>query len=85
MRTTFNTECVGRSVPDTARRYLMGHRNDDVGITNYLPEGFPLATLKEYIEQEQLNLAMVTKRFGVAAQTPDGPRLATQNGIALSA
>ena len=85
MRTTFNAECIGRSVPDTARRYLMGHRNDDVGITNYLPEGFPLATLKQYIEQERLNLGMVTKRFGAVAQELTAPRLATQNGVALSA
>ncbi len=86
MRTTFNTKCVSRSVPDTARRYLMGHRNEDVGIVNYLPEGFPLATLKDYIELEQLDLSMVTRRFGAAPEpTMNGPRLAVRDGVALSA
>lgn len=85
MRTTFNSKLVAAAVPDTARRYLMGHRNDDVGIVNYLPEGFPLATLKSYIEQEQLDLTMVTRRFSATSKPVEGPRLAAQNGIAVSA
>lgn len=85
MRTTFNSERVAMSMPDTARRYLMGHRNDDVGIINYLPEGFPLATLKDYIEMEQLDLSMVTRRFGADPENVKGPRLAAQDGIAVSA
>ena len=85
MRTTFNTKMVGRSVPDTARRYLMGHKNEDVGIINYLPEGFPLATLRDYIEQEQLDLSMVTRRFASTPKAPKRPRLVSQDGISLSA
>lgn len=85
MRTTFNTKCVGLSVPDTARRYLMGHRNDDVGIINYLPEGFPLSTLKSYIEREQLDLSMVKRRFSASHEPAKRPRLAAQNGVAVSA
>ena len=85
MRTTFNTTLVTGSVPDTARRYLMGHRNDDVGIVNYLPEGFSLATLKSYIEMEQLDLSMVTRQFGRQTEASKGPRLAVRNGVALSA
>jgi len=86
MRTTFNSKMVSRAVPDTARRYLMGHRNDDIGIVNYLPEGFSLATLKAYVEQEQLDLSMVTRRFNAAPKSSrKGPRLAARDGIALSA
>lgn len=86
MRTTFNSKMVSRAVPDTARRYLMGHRNDDIGIVNYLPEGFSLATLKAYVEQEQLDLSMVTRRFNAAPKSSSkGPRLAARDGIALSA
>ncbi|MBW0157633.1 site-specific integrase [Sedimentimonas flavescens] len=85
MRTTFNTNCVANGVPDTARRYLMGHKDNDVGIVNYLPEGFALARLKSYIEMDQLDLSMITKRFAAEPAAPKGPRLVTTNGIALSA
>ncbi|PSK80687.1 phage integrase family protein [Limimaricola soesokkakensis] len=86
MRTSFNSSMVTRAVPDTARRYLMGHRNDDVGIVNYLPEGFSLATLKAYVEQEQLDLSMVARRFNAAPQSSrKGPKLAARDGVALSA
>lgn len=80
LRTTFNTACVKRKMPDTARRYLMGHQNPDVGIRNYLPEGFPLETLKELIELDRIDLSMVTRRFGVDEPRRRGPRLATNNG-----
>ncbi|WP_417525757.1 DUF6538 domain-containing protein [Marinovum sp.] len=85
MRSTFNSSLVAGSVPDTARRYLMGHKNGDVGITNYLPEGFPLRTLKAYIEQEQLDLTMVTRRFGPSSTEARGPRLVARDGEKLSA
>ncbi|MDP2083639.1 MAG: tyrosine-type recombinase/integrase [Gemmobacter sp.] len=79
LRTTFNSSLVGNGVPDTARRYLMGHKNPDVGITNYLPAGFPLETLKAFIEQVQLDLSMVTQRFGSGAQAQRRPVLAVSN------
>ena len=63
----------------------MGHDNGDVGIKNYLPENFPLETLKKYIEQEQIDLTMVTRRFAATATVPKRPRLVTQDGTALSA
>lgn len=79
LRTTFNSDAVAARMPDTARRYIMGHENPDVGITNYLPEGFPLATLKELIEHRQYDLSMVTRRFAKVDQRPKGPILAVSN------
>lgn len=83
LRTTFNSKAVTRSIPDTARRYIMGHKNEDVGIINYLPEGFPLATLRALMEQEQLDLSMISRRFGKPNEAPSGPVLAVENGIEL--
>ncbi|MEP4035876.1 tyrosine-type recombinase/integrase [Pseudophaeobacter sp.] len=60
LRTTFNSRTVGYAIPDTASRYMMGHKNEDVGIVNYLPEGFPLKTLKSLIELEQIDLSVVS-------------------------
>ena len=79
LRTTLNSDLVASRTPDTARRYIMGHDNPDVGITNYLPEGFPLATLKEIIEQRRYDLSMVTQRFAKTDQRPKGPVLAVSN------
>lgn len=79
LRTTGNSVMVAQGVPDTARRYLMGHENPDVGIRHYLPEGFPLATLKAHIEKQQLDLSMVTQRFAKPADTPRGPLLVVSN------
>lgn len=81
LRTTFNSDAVAARMPDTARRYIMGHQNPDVGITNYLPEGFPLATLKELIEHRQYDLSMVTRRFAKVDQRPKGPVLAISNDL----
>jgi integrase len=85
MRTTFNTRLVTQATPDTARRYLMGHDNPDVGITNYLPEGFSLKTLSRYIEEHRIDLSVVTRRFANETLPNRGPRLAVKDGIALSA
>lgn len=85
LRTTFNSKMVGYAIPDTARRYLMGHKNSDVGIVNYLPEGFPLKTLKGLIELEQIDLSVVTKRFGKTEMPRKGPYLAVDDGIEVSA
>lgn len=85
MRTTCNTTMVGSSVPDTARRYLMGHKNEDIGIINYLPEGFPLKTLKKYIELQQIDLTIITKRFGKPEEQRRGPYLAVERGIEVRA
>jgi integrase len=85
MRTTFNTRLVTEATPDTARRYLMGHDNPDVGITNYLPEGFSLKTLSRYIEEHRIDLSVVTRRFANETLPNTGPRLAVKDGIALSA
>ncbi|MDG1340978.1 MAG: tyrosine-type recombinase/integrase [Paracoccaceae bacterium] len=83
LRTTFNSKMVGLAVPDTARRYLMGHKNGDVGITNYLPEGFPLKTLKEYIELEQIDIALIGKRFAKSQSRPKRPVLIADQGKTL--
>lgn len=83
LRTTFNSKMVGLAVPDTARRYLMGHKNGDVGITNYLPEGFPLKTLKEYIELEQIDIALIGKRFAKTKGRPSRPVLVAERGKTL--
>lgn len=85
LRTTFHQKMADALVPDTARRYLMGHRNDDVGITNYLPEGFALATLKQCIERQRIDLSMVTRRFSETGATRGVPRLAAKDGVAISA
>jgi integrase len=85
MRTTFNSRLVGQATPDTARRYLMGHENPDVGITNYLPEGFSLKTLGGYIEEHRLDLSVVSRRFTNETLQNRGPRLAAKDGVALSA
>jgi len=85
MRTTCNTKMVGSSVPDTARRYLMGHKNEDIGIINYLPEGFPLETLKKYIEIQQIDLSIITRRFGTPLERRPVPYLAAEGGIELRA
>lgn len=79
LRTEFNSNLVASGAPDTARRYLMGHQNPDVGITNYLPEGFPLPTLKALIERQQFDLSMVSQRFAVRKDKPRGPVLAVSN------
>lgn len=68
----------------TARRFLMGHKNTDIGIVNYLPEGFPLSTLKTYIEKLRIDLSPITRRFSQAEQ-PRGPRLATIGGRRMTA
>ena len=78
LRTTFHSALIERGIPDTARRYLMGHRNDDVGIINYLPEGFPMKTLSEYVETIRIDMSPVKKRFG-DAPTVSGPRLVVSN------
>ncbi|MBI1492434.1 tyrosine-type recombinase/integrase [Halocynthiibacter styelae] len=85
LRTTFNSKMVGYAIPDTARRYMMGHRNEDVGIINYLPEGFPLKTLKELLELDQIDLSMVTRRFEKAETPRKGPYLAAQDGVKMRA
>ncbi|MDO5622994.1 MAG: tyrosine-type recombinase/integrase [Paracoccus sp. (in: a-proteobacteria)] len=84
LRTTFNSECVALAVPDTARRYLMGHQNPDVGIVNYLPEGFPITTLKYYIEMQRIDISSITRRFRAEDQYPPGPRLAAVGGRRLT-
>ncbi len=84
MRTTFNTKLVADSTPDTARRYMMGHKNEDVGIINYLPEGFTLKTLQSHIEKRQIDLSVITTRFSSVKSRPSGPYLAAERGIALS-
>lgn len=81
LRTTFNSKMVGYAIPDTARRYMMGHKNEDVGIVNYLPEGFPLKTLKTLIEKEQIDLSMVTRRFAKVDEPRKGPYLAVEDGM----
>lgn len=79
LRTTFNSKKVALAIPDTARRYLMGHKKKDVGIINYLPEGFPLATLKSLMEQDQLDISMITRRFAPEKSKVCGPVLVTDN------
>lgn len=81
LRTSCNSKMVENPVPDTARRYLIGHKNEDVGIINYLPEGFPLKTLKAYLEMDQIDISMITKRFGKAEQPRKGPYLAAEDGV----
>ncbi len=84
LRTTFHSHCIALAVPDTARRYLMGHRNDDVGVTNYLPDGFPLTTLKQYIEMQSHDLRAITQRFCGPATGSGGPRLVSSVGLRLA-
>lgn len=83
LRTTFHSTLIERRVPDTARRYLMGHRNDDIGIVNYLPEGFPMKTLSEYMEAIRIDLSPVKKRFG-DTRAVSGPRLVVSNRSLLT-
>lgn len=79
LRTTFHTDLVADGVPDTARRYIMGHDNPDVGIVNYLPEGFSLATLQAIIDRRQIALTAVSMRFGKMDGRRNGPVLAVAN------
>ncbi|MEX5576695.1 tyrosine-type recombinase/integrase [Pseudophaeobacter sp. A-200-2] len=81
LRTSCNTKMVENALPDTARRYLIGHKNGDVGIINYLPEGFPLKTQKAYIEMDQIDISMITRRFGKAEKPRKGPYLAVEDGV----
>jgi hypothetical protein len=74
---------VGGSLPDTARRYLMGHDNPDVGIVNYLPEGFGLPTLQALIEQDQPDLSMVKRVMAMPFQAEKTPYLVASDGIKL--
>lgn len=85
LRTTFNSKCVGNAVPDTARRYLMGHRNTDVGIVNYLPEGFPLKRLKQYVDADRIDLSMVRRLLDCPKDRRKGLRLISHEGVAISA
>ncbi|MTH79345.1 tyrosine-type recombinase/integrase [Paracoccus aestuariivivens] len=80
LRTSFHSDLVAAKVPDTARRFLMGHANSDVGITNYLPEGFGLETLRDYIEMIRIDLSAIKQRFAKEA-VPGGLRLATDKGV----
>ncbi|SCY07161.1 site-specific integrase [Paracoccus tibetensis] len=81
LRGTFNTFMTGSKTPDTARRYLIGHDNPDVGIKHYLPEGFSLATLRDYIEEQRIDLSMVTRRFAGVRKSRQGPVLAIADGM----
>lgn len=53
-------------MPDSVRKYLMGHVNEDVGIVHYLPEGFPLSRLKEFIDHIPFDPSPIKRRYNEA-------------------
>lgn len=87
LRTSFHDDLITKGVPDTARRYLMGHNNPDVGIQHYLPEGFSLERLKEIIDAKKIDLSPITILFTPDEPQPEEfrPKLVAMNGTRVAA
>ncbi|MEO0750959.1 MAG: site-specific integrase [Pseudomonadota bacterium] len=63
-RTTVNHCLIETDCPDTQRRYIMGHVERDVGITNYNPDGFSKKMLQKRIDAIEIDMSMVRRPFG---------------------
>ncbi|WP_111430718.1 site-specific integrase [Rhodobacteraceae bacterium DSL-40] len=68
-RTTFNHLLIEAECPDTQRRYLMGHVERDIGITNYNPDGFSKKLLLKRVNAVEIDVSMIRQPFGEADQT----------------
>jgi hypothetical protein len=66
-RTTFNYFAIESECPDTQRRYLMGHVERDIGITNYNPDGFSKKLLQKRINAIEIDISMIRSPFKPAA------------------
>ncbi|MGC9418924.1 MAG: hypothetical protein ACP5EN_08110 [Rhodovulum sp.] len=62
-RTTFNQGLVLTGCSDTSRRYLMGHVENDVGITHYTPNGFAMSDLQERVNAIEIDISMIRRPF----------------------
>ncbi|MGX9847121.1 site-specific integrase [Limimaricola litoreus] len=62
-RTTFNHLLIQAERQDSHRRALMGHVEHDIGITNYNPGGFSMATLRDCVNSVVVNISMIRSPF----------------------
>ncbi len=66
-RTGFHGALVAASVQDSVCNYLMGHIETNVGIRHYLPDGFPLARLRDAINTVPADFSSIRRPFEPAA------------------
>ncbi|WP_353627848.1 site-specific integrase [Sulfitobacter sp. TCYB15] len=62
-RTTFNHLLIESRCFDSHRRYIMGHVDRDVGITNYNPDGFSKALLLDDVNAVEIDISMIRSPF----------------------
>jgi integrase len=62
-RTTFNHLLIESRCFDSHRRYIMGHVDRDVGITNYNPDSFSKALLLDDVNAVEIDISMIRKPF----------------------
>lgn len=67
-RTTFNHLLIGSGCADSHRRYIMGHVERDVGITNYNPEGFAQTLLLQDVNAVKIDISMIRRPFDTATE-----------------
>jgi len=67
-RTTFNQSLIRTECLDSQRRFLVGHVDRDVGITNYAPEGFAMSALKRRVDAVAYDISMVRRPFADAPE-----------------
>ncbi|MBW4983488.1 tyrosine-type recombinase/integrase [Mameliella sp. CS4] len=63
-RTTFNHLLIELECQDSHRKYLMGHVERDVNITNYNPHGFAKKTLQKWVNMIEIDISMIRKPYG---------------------
>nr|WP_309502372.1 site-specific integrase [uncultured Roseovarius sp.] len=63
-RTTFNHLLIELECQDSHRKYLMGHVERDVNITNYNPHGFAKKTLHKWVNMIEIDISMIRKPYG---------------------
>ena len=79
-RTGFSGALVATGVPDSVRNYLMGHVETNVGIRHYLPDGFPLARLRDAINAVPADFSRIRRPFGHAAASAQATRFRVVGG-----
>jgi integrase len=62
-RTTFNQSLISLECPDSQRKYMLGHSENDIGIKHYAPDGFPITRLRNRVNQVTYDISMVRQPF----------------------